>query len=154
MDIRGIVCTCMQFNNDRIWRVLVLAAAVYFLVRGPWRAIHDSGDFLTVFLAARCWIHGMNPYAPADLVVSARAAGSQISEAYFLVTPSVYFPPALLLLSPLAALPWTVAKAIWLFLLTRRLIVGCGCACANGESILARGLGLCSRIRTASYWHQ
>ena len=120
MDTRGIVFIRMQFNNDRIWRWLVLAAAIYFLVRGPWRAIHENGDFLTVFLAARCWVHGMNPYAPADLVVSARAAGAQVagaqlSEAQFLLTPSVYFPPALLLLSPLAALPWTVAKAIWLF---------------------------------------
>jgi hypothetical protein len=107
----------MQLNlsNDRIWRWLVLAAAVYFLVRGPWRAIHNSADLLTVFAAARCWVHGMNPYAPGDLVVSARAGGAEVSEAYFLVTPSVYFPPALLLLSPLAALPWTVAKAIWLF---------------------------------------
>jgi len=49
----------MQFNNDRIWRWLVLAAAVYFLVRGPWRAIHDNTGFLWVFAAARCWITRM-----------------------------------------------------------------------------------------------
>lgn len=87
---------------------------MYFFVRGPWRAIHDSRDFLTVFAAARCWINGMNPYAPGDLVVSARAAGAQVSEAQFLITPSVYLPSALLLLSPLAALPWTLARALWL----------------------------------------
>ena len=106
----------LKLNNDRIWRWLVLTAgALYFLVRGPWRAIHDSSDFLTDFAAARCWIHGMNPYANSDLVASALAAGAQVSESHFLVTRSIYLPPALLLLSPLAALPWVVAKALWLF---------------------------------------
>jgi alpha-1,2-mannosyltransferase len=104
-------------NNGRIWRWVLLVAIAYFIVRGPWRAIHDSGDFLTVFSAARCWAHGMNPYEPADLVLSARSAGADASAAQFHSTPSVYPPPALLLLSPLALLPWAAAKAIWLFCL-------------------------------------
>lgn len=109
----------MRFNNHLLWRWLLVAASIYFVARGPWRAIHDSGDLLTVFLAARCWAHGMNPYASADLVVSAQAAkaqmDTQVDAEFFARTPSVYLPPALLLLSPLTAFPWAAAKAIWLF---------------------------------------
>jgi hypothetical protein len=110
----------MQFNNHPLWRWLLVAASIYFVARGPWRAAHDSGDLLTVFLAARCWAHGMNPYAPADLVASAHAAkaqmdGTPVDGEFFVRTPSVYLPPAFLLLSPLTAFPWAAAKAIWLF---------------------------------------
>jgi hypothetical protein len=101
-------------KNRWLWRVLFIAAMLYFVVRGPWRAIHDSGDFLLVFTAARCWLHGANPYAPADLAVAAQAAGIQVTAAHFVTNPSVYLPPALVLLSPLAMLPWSVAKALWL----------------------------------------
>ena len=92
-------------KNRWLWRVLFIAAMLYFVVRGPWRAIHDSGDFLLVFTAARCWLHGANPYAPADLAVAAQAAGIQVTAAHFVTNPSVYLPPALALLSPLALLP-------------------------------------------------
>jgi len=101
-------------KNRWLWRVLFLAAIVYFVVRGPWRAIHDSGDFLLVFTAARCWLHGANPYVPADLAVAAQAAGIQVTAAHFVTNPMVYLPPALPLLSPLALLPWSAAKAMWL----------------------------------------
>jgi hypothetical protein len=56
----------------------------------------------------------MNPYATSDLVVSAQAAGAQVSEAQFLGAPQVYFPPSLPLFAPLALLPWTLAKAVWI----------------------------------------
>jgi hypothetical protein len=127
----------MQFNNGRIGRCLVLVAAVYFLVRGPWRAIHDSGDFLTAFAAARCWIGGLNPYATGDLVVSARAAGAQVSEAHFLATPSVYPPPTLLLFAPLAVLPWELAKGIWL-----ACTLGVSCWAAVALTRMAKGCSL------------
>ena len=104
----------MGFKNHWLWRAVLGAAIVYFLVRGPWRAIHDSGDFLLIFTAARCWLHGTNPYAPADLAIAAHAAGLQLNAAHFVTNPSIYFPPALALVSPLALLPWPIAKAIWL----------------------------------------
>jgi hypothetical protein len=44
--------TRTHFNGGWIWRVVVLAAAVYCLARGPWRVIHDSSDFLTVYIAS------------------------------------------------------------------------------------------------------
>jgi len=56
----------------------------------------------------------MNPYAPADLAVAAQSASLPLTPAYFVTNPSLYFPPALVLFSPLARLPWTVAKALWL----------------------------------------
>lgn len=104
----------MWLKNRWVWRILFLAVILYFVARGPWRAIHDSGDFAIVFSAARCWLHGMNPYAPADLAVAAQSAGLPVTPAYFVTNPSLYFPPAFVLLSPLALLPWTIAKALWL----------------------------------------
>jgi len=103
----------MRFDGW-IWRLLVAAALLYFLVRGPWRALQDSGDFLTVFAASRCLIHGMNPYAVNDLVECGRAAGAPVSADQLRAMPSVYPPPALLLLSPLALFPWNLAKIAWL----------------------------------------
>ncbi len=104
----------MQTNNRRLWRVVFILASLYFVVRGPLRAIHDSGDFLLVFTAARSWLHGVNPYVPGKLAVTAQAAGIQATPALFVTSPSVYLPPALLILAPLALLPWAIAKALWL----------------------------------------
>jgi hypothetical protein len=108
----------MPFNNSRIWGWLIVAAAFYFVARGPWRALYDSGDFLNVYSATRCWVHGGDPYATADLVRIGRAAGAPVSEAYFAGLPSVYLPPSLLLLAPFALFPWAVAKTVWLCFLT------------------------------------
>jgi Glycosyltransferase family 87 len=101
-------------HNRRLWLVLFVAAALYFVVRGPWRAMHDSGDFLIVFTAARNWMHGTNPYLPADLAVAAQAAGAQVTAAYFVSNPSVYLPSALPFFAPFALLPWAAAKVLWL----------------------------------------
>jgi hypothetical protein len=97
-----------------LWRVLFVLSALYFVARGPWRAIRDSGDFLVVFSAARCWLHGDNPYSAGDLAVNARAAGVDVGEAYFADHPSLYPPPALAILAPFALLPWTIAKVMWI----------------------------------------
>jgi hypothetical protein len=104
----------MQTNNRWLWRVVFILASLYFVARGPWRAIHDSGDFLLVFTAARNWLHGVNPYTPGDLAATAQAAGIQATPALFVTSPSVYLPSALPILAPLALLPWSIAKALWL----------------------------------------
>jgi len=104
----------MWLSNRWLWRVIFIAAAIYFVVRGPWRAVHDSGDFLLVYTAARSWLHGVNPYIAADLAITARNGGIPLTETDFVISPSVYLPPALTLLTPLALLPWAVAKTIWL----------------------------------------
>lgn len=101
-------------SRQRIWLVLLVLAAIYFAVRGPWRALFDSGDFLTLISAARCWLHGMNPYAPTDLLAAGHAAGAPVSEEQFRIVPSVYLPMAYPVLAPFALLPWPVAKIAWL----------------------------------------
>lgn len=101
-------------HNRRLGLVLFVAAALYFVVRGPCRAIGDSGDFLIVLSAARSWMQGTNPYLPSDLAASAQAAGAPVTAAYFVTSPSVYLPSALPFFAPLALLPWAVAKALWL----------------------------------------
>jgi hypothetical protein len=83
-------------------------------VRGPWRAIHDSGDFLIVYTAARAWLHGVNPYLPHDLAATAQAAGISVTPHAFVTSPSVYLPPALPIVALFALMPWMAAKALWL----------------------------------------
>ncbi|MGA2881498.1 MAG: glycosyltransferase family 87 protein [Bryobacteraceae bacterium] len=104
----------LSINNRRLWLIVFVAAALYFVVRGPCRAVDDSGDFLIVFTAARNWMQGLNPYIPADLAASAQAAGAPVPAAYFVTSPSVYLPSALPLVAPLALLPWAIAKVLWL----------------------------------------
>jgi hypothetical protein len=101
-------------QNRWLWRIVFVAAILYFLARGPWRAIYDSGDFLLVFTAARCWLHGMNPYSANDLAVTAQAAGLHVTAQHFITSPSVYMPSAFALLAPLALLPWNIAQTLWL----------------------------------------
>jgi hypothetical protein len=107
----------MHFNPRVFWRIVFLAAAIYFVARGPWRAVHDSGDFLIQYTGARAWLHGVNPYLPAGLPAVAKDAGATVPQDYFLNNPSVYPPFAFPLLAPFAILPWGIAKFVWLALI-------------------------------------
>ena len=52
----------MRPPNDRIWRYVLILAALYFVVRGPVRFFTEGGgDFLTLFSSSRGWLHGQNP---------------------------------------------------------------------------------------------
>ncbi len=97
-----------------VWRVLFVFAAVYFIWRGPVRGLHDGGDFLVVFSAARCWLHGENAYSPGKLAASAQAAGVNVDEAYFVEHPSLYPPTALAILAPVGLLDWRIARPVWI----------------------------------------
>jgi hypothetical protein len=104
----------MWRKNHWFWRIVFVAAILYFLARGPWRAIHDSDDFLIVFTATRCWLHGLNPYSASDLAATAQAAGLHVTARHFITSRSVYLPPTFALLAPLALLPWNIAQTFWL----------------------------------------
>ncbi len=120
--------------------------AVYWLVRGPLGALSDSSDLLTVYAAARCWLLGLNPYDIGDLVASARASGAvvnglPVTADFFQRTPSVYLPPALALLSPVARLDWAQAKVAFL-VLSLAAVLGLLLAVARLSSRLGLATGL------------
>ncbi|HYA18804.1 MAG TPA: glycosyltransferase family 87 protein [Bryobacteraceae bacterium] len=107
----------MRLPNDRIWRYVLILAAVYFVVRGPVRFFTEGGDFLTLFASSRSWLHGENPYTSGSLMASAVAAGASVPAEQFVATPPTYLPTALLVYAPLAALPWSIANGLWFAIL-------------------------------------
>ena len=107
--------------------LLVLLAASEFIERGPLRFLQatDFNDFISPYLQSRALVEGLDPYSP-EVVVRLWPSG----EAYrpdFLDqdladgslmekrgVPTAYPPTCLLLLTPLAVLPWPVAHLAWL----------------------------------------
>jgi hypothetical protein len=99
--------------------VLFSLSLLFFLERGAYRALHDSrtGDFVTVYAAARCWLHHENPYEPADLtreLVRSGTPPSAIDEQDR--HASLYLIPFMPLVAVLAWLPWTAANVAWCLL--------------------------------------
>jgi len=88
------------------WILLLFAVGlVFFVDRGPYRAIRFSttGDFSSLYAAARCWAHGANPYDRAALKSElANASAPPDIQSDQDINPSVYLP---------AAMPWAVAVA-------------------------------------------
>lgn len=96
--------------------LLFLLALLFFLDRGPYRALHDSrtGDFGTVYAASRCWLHHNNPYARAQLhqeLIDSGAPAALIEEQN--QHASLYLISAMPLLAVFAWFPWHVANFAW-----------------------------------------
>jgi hypothetical protein len=107
-----------RFRVFSIAIVFALALA-FFINRGPYRAIRYSttGDFATVYGAARCWIRGINPYEREPLKQQLAESGAPASvQRDQDVNPSVYLPSALVWMAPVAMLAWYPANALWCLL--------------------------------------
>lgn len=103
----------------RAWKgilwILILAAAAEFVVRGPVRFLQpvDWNDLAQNYAASRLWLRGQNPTSPdifADLWL--REVHSTISThtARTRLAPQL---GGMVLLAPIAALPWRAAKIAW-----------------------------------------
>jgi hypothetical protein len=111
-----------------ILHVLVLAsAAVVFFAAGAARAFRASNDFVPVYTGARCLLHGCNPYDTAQLEQQFFQGGGHPSELpSWQIDVPVYPPSTFLALSPLAVLPFPVARLVWLLLNGSLFIVATG----------------------------
>ncbi len=96
-----------------------MLASGLFLFRGPLRAESARvNDFAAPYASARLWLQGRNPY-DADLFFPTwRAAGAPKGNVYYNESGihSVYPPPSLVAVLPLALLPWPVASMglVWI----------------------------------------
>jgi hypothetical protein len=107
--------------------LLVLLAASEFIVRGPVRFLRaaDFNDFISPYIQSKALVEGLDPYSPEVLVRLWPVTGTQRHEFLAqdladgsLITkhgiPTAYPLTCLLLLTPLALLPWPVAHFAWL----------------------------------------
>lgn len=119
-------------HNKAVWQVvlgiLVLLAGSEWILRGPVRFVRgrDFNDLISPYTQSNLWIRGTDPYSPANLV---RFWPPEASRPDFLAKdladdslvykrgiPTAYPPSCLLILAPLAVLPWPIAHALWLAL--------------------------------------
>lgn len=99
--------------------LLVCLAALYYLAAGTYKASHFSADFIPVYSGARCFVQGCNPYDPTQLqpaYLEAHGNPGRLNSEYWQDRPPVYPPSTLLMLSPLALLPFPAASVVWALL--------------------------------------
>lgn len=99
--------------------LLVCLAAIYYVAAGAYKASHSSKDFIPVYSGARCFIHGCNPYDPAQLEAEyLRSDGipNLTGPGFWVTSPPVYPPSTFVVLAPLALLPFPVAAAVFALL--------------------------------------
>jgi len=107
--------------------MLILLAAVEFIVRGPLRFSRslDFNDFVSPVVQTRAWLNGADPYEPASLM---QFWPSDIQRPDFLRSdsvsgtlivkrgiPTAYPPTSFVLLTPFAVIPsWRVSAPLWI----------------------------------------
>ena len=103
----------------------LIAATAEFVVRGPLRFLDNPTtwtDLSQNYVASKLWLAGENPCNPNNFVRVWKKEGRSRLEATDIRTHLA--PPlgVLVLLSPIAVLPWPIAKVAWLAIL---LLVFC-----------------------------
>ncbi len=99
-----------------LWLSLLLAAVLFF-VRGPLRSSSAYvNDFAAPYTSSRLWLHhqNQNPYDPALFCDEWHRAGGLPGPVYAnpSSTHAIYPPPSLVVLAPLASLPWHTAWSL------------------------------------------
>ncbi len=103
------------------WRVilvsvLLVVAGAEYVVRGPLRLFRNGAqwsDFTQVDIPSRAWIRGVDPYRPENFVVLARQATGNSPSTANIGSHSPYPLTTLVIVSPISALPWPVARTVW-----------------------------------------
>lgn len=102
-----------------LW-ILILLAGSEFLLRGPGRYISgpsDWNDLSQNYTAAKLWLKGQSPADPKNFVILWKQeshARLDLDDIRTHLSPPL---GGLVVLAPVAALPWKVAKFVWLAIL-------------------------------------
>jgi hypothetical protein len=106
--------------------LLALLAGSELVLRGPVRFLKalDFNDFISPYLQSRALIHGLDPYSPEVLVRSWPSSAQppeflarDLADGTLVIRrgiPTAYPLTCLVLLAPLAILPWPAAAYAWL----------------------------------------
>jgi hypothetical protein len=115
-----------RFGWDAVFGILILLAGTESLWRGPMRFAQNASfnDFLSPYVQSRAWMEGSDPYSPQNLVqgwpkeadrpdfLTRDLADSSLLRKRGI--PTAYPLTALVLILPVALLPWPVAHWMWL----------------------------------------
>ena len=109
------------------WVLLLwVVSSCMFVVRGPVRALRDSGlnDLLPPLTQSAAWLHGADPYGPQSLArfwpkgaETTKPSAHEIEDGSVLIQrgiPTAYPPTCLVLLAPFSLLPWAVVDILWI----------------------------------------
>ncbi len=105
---------------------LLLLAGTEFVIRGPVRALQTAtgfNDFLSPYVQADAFVHGLDPYSPKVLLRLWPATAShflflpkEVANGSLVANrgiPTAYPITALVLIAPFSLLPWNLAYALW-----------------------------------------
>src|SRR5271166_2206548 len=102
-----------------LW-TLIFVAAAEFVMRGPVRFLREPtnwNDLSQNYTASKLWLQGQSPSDPRNFsVLWRRETGSRLD----LTDIRTHLAPPLgelVVMAPIAAFPWEVAKMIWLAVL-------------------------------------
>jgi len=102
-----------------LW-ILLLLAAGEFVLRGPVRYlgwVAEWNDLSQNYTASKLWLQGQNPSDPANFVALWK---QQVGSRLDLTDIRTHLAPplgGLVVMAPIAAFPWKVAKVLWLIVL-------------------------------------
>lgn len=103
-----------------VWWILIFLAAAEFIVRGPARYLEERGtwnDLSQNYTASKLWLGGKSPADPKNFVALWWQEG--LSRLDLTDVRTHLAPPlgGLVVMAPVAALPWKVAKIVWMIVL-------------------------------------
>jgi hypothetical protein len=117
------IAKAMSFRKPDLHLLVLGIAAMVFFAIGAARVFRASYDLVPVYTGARCLLHGCNPYDTKQLEQQFFAGGGRPTELpSWEIDVPVYPPSTFLVLSPLALLPFPIARLLW-FLLNGCLFV-------------------------------
>ena len=130
---------------------LLLVGSLLFVAIGfMWQTTSSMGptDFKEMLSGTRCLLEGGDPYRPHQLWHSYLAHGGDVppdakSAASLRLVVSLYtnLPTTLVLLVPLAILPWKYALAAWMAIIIACFIAACFCVWRLGADFAPRFSG-------------
>ncbi|MGH9496277.1 MAG: glycosyltransferase family 87 protein [Candidatus Sulfotelmatobacter sp.] len=134
-----------------LWLLIVLAGAE-FVVRGPVRYLRERSnwnDLSQNYTAAKLWLQGESPSDPANFVTLWKQEGHSRLNITDIRTHMA--PPlgGLVVLAPVAALPWRTARVVWIVLLM--ISVGATIWALARAAGLGSNLGSTNNLRTLTF---
>ena len=102
-----------------LW-ILVFLAAAEFAVRGPWRYLRERGtwnDLSQNYTASKLWLQGKSPADPKNFQALWWQQGLSRLDVSDIRTHLAPPPGGLVVMAPVAALPWKLAKTLWIVIL-------------------------------------